>query len=64
MISQLNLKMCKRMNSAPICDAYNNSLSDQIFPEILKKADITPIHRKDETTNKENYRRQHLTRCL
>ena len=27
------LKMCRNISSAPICDAYNNSLSDKIFPE-------------------------------
>ena len=50
------LKMCRSIGSAPICDAYNNSLSDKIFPEKLKNADITSVHKKHETTNKENYR--------
>ena len=50
------LKMCRSISSAPICDAYNNSLSDKIFPEKLKNADITPVHQRHETTNKEKYR--------
>jgi len=31
-------------------------ITDDIFPNKLKLADITPVHKKDETTNKENYR--------
>ena len=27
-----------------------------IFPDLLKMADITPVHKKDDTSNKENYR--------
>ena len=34
----------------------NESKKDHIFPESLKLADVIPIHKKDERTNKENYR--------
>ena len=29
---------------------------ENIFPDNLKFGDITPVHKEDETTNKENYR--------
>ena len=33
----------------------NDSKTEQIFPESLKFADVIPIHKKDDRTNKENY---------
>ena len=35
---------------------FNDSISTNEFPELLKNADITPSHKKDERTKKENYR--------
>ena len=35
---------------------FNTSLSNDSFPEELKFADIIPIHKKDSTNNKANYR--------
>ena len=35
---------------------YNDSNINMYFPDLLKLADITPIYKKDDTTNKENYR--------
>ena len=39
-----------------ITKSYNDSVNTCIFPSTLKYADITPGHKKDETTSKENYR--------
>ena len=39
-----------------ISKIYNDSILHTNFPEALKKADITPAHKKDERTSKENYR--------
>ena len=39
-----------------LTDCINGALSEGIFPDSLKSADITPVHKKDETTDKENYR--------
>ena len=39
-----------------ITKSYNDSILSNKFPEQLKKADITPAHKKDATTKKENYR--------
>ena len=35
---------------------FNNSLSCATFPTSVKYADVTPIHKKDDKTEKENYR--------
>ena len=35
---------------------FNNSLSCATFPTSMKYADVTPIHKKDDKTDKENYR--------
>ena len=40
-----------------LTDCINDAIVRQnIFPDGLKFADITPVHKKDETANKENYR--------
>ena len=39
-----------------IAKIYNESISNLDYPTLLKMADITPIHKKDETTKKDNYR--------
>ena len=35
---------------------FNNSLSCFTFPTGMKYADVTPIHKKDDKTDKTNYR--------
>ena len=35
---------------------FNNSLFSKVFPSSLKKADITPVFKKDEKILKNNYR--------
>ena len=47
-----NIDIC----SPFITKFYNDSLSESNFPDLLKQADITPAHKKDDRTNKENYR--------
>ena len=40
-----------------LTDYINSAIvAKNIFPDSLKFANITPVHKKDETTNKENYR--------
>ena len=39
-----------------ISKIYNKSLTECKFPSELKHADMTPAHKKDEKTSKENYR--------
>ena len=35
---------------------YENSKEFSVFPDGLKEADVTPVFKKDDNTNKENYR--------
>ena len=35
---------------------FNNSLACTTFPTSMKYADVIPIHKKDDKTDKENYR--------
>ena len=46
----------KDICSIHMCKIYNDSIYNHIFPNALKNADITPAHKKDETTMKDNYR--------
>ena len=40
-----------------LTDCINDAIvGEDIFPDSLKFGDITSVHKKDETTNKENYR--------
>ena len=42
--------------SSHLENIFNESIEDNIFPTSLKKADVLPIHKKNERTKKENYR--------
>ena len=42
--------------SVPLTNIINNGISDSYFDIGLKYADLTPVHKADETTNKKNYR--------
>ena len=42
--------------ASSMCTIYNNSLLNSIFPSLLKVADITPVHKKNDTILKDNYR--------
>ena len=37
-------------------DCINDCLLKGSFPDSLKLGNITPVHKKDEPTDKENYR--------
>ena len=39
-----------------LTDCINDAINKGVFPESWKIANITPAHKKDEPTNKENYR--------
>ena len=38
-----------------LTDCINDALSQGIFPDSLKLENITPVHKKDETSDKESY---------
>ena len=39
-----------------LTNCINNSLSEGFFPDSLKRANITPVHKKNDSLDKENYR--------
>ena len=39
-----------------LTNCINNSLSEGFFPDSLKRANITPVHKKNDPLDKENYR--------
>ena len=39
-----------------LTDCINDAINKGIFPDSLKIANITPVHKKNEPTDKENYR--------
>ena len=50
------IKDCSDIISPYITQYYNRAVLESIFPSSLKNAEITPIHKKDDINNKENYR--------
>ena len=44
----------KEIWSCYLTKIYNESKAEQIFPDSLKLADVAPIHKKEDRTNKEN----------
>ena len=53
----LNILKQSRFTYEMLTDCINDAIvGENIFPDSLKFADITPVHKQDETTNKENYR--------
>ena len=40
-----------------LTDCINDAIvREHVFPDSLEFGDITPVHKKNETTSKENYR--------
>ena len=50
------LKNCKLSIGTHLQFAINESISANAFPEILKEAYVTPIYKKGDSHNPENYR--------
>ena len=50
------LKDSLQIYSGKLTEILNNCLEHQIFPDVLKKAEITPVFKKGNLTEKENYR--------
>ena len=46
----------KDMLSPTLAKIFNESILSGKFPDLLKLADITPVHKKDDKSTKENYR--------
>ena len=53
----LNILKQSRFTYKMLTDCINDAIvGEDIFSDRLKFGGITPVHKKDETTNKENYR--------
>ncbi|MCG8096842.1 MAG: hypothetical protein JAZ17_25000 [Candidatus Thiodiazotropha endolucinida] len=50
------LKECAQQLSAPLTELFNYSLSTSTMPDMWKRANVTPIHKKDDKTLVENHR--------
>ena len=50
------LKDSVRIIKEPLTQLFNTSVNETFFPCDLKYANVTPTYKKDDCTNKENYR--------
>ena len=50
------LKQCVDIYLPFLTNAINRSILDNYFPKELKKAEIIPVYKKDDSLKKENYR--------
>ena len=55
-ISSRILRLCDSSIVKPLKLIFTNSLTNSTFPSSWKKANIIPIHKKDEKNNLKNYR--------
>ena len=52
--------MCNEQITLPLKIIFQESLKKGKFPEILKKANVVPVHKKEDKTFIINYRRTSL----
>ena len=55
-ISNEILKCCSPVIEPYLTEAFNASIQCGIFPDCLKVAKVTALHKKGDKTNPENYR--------
>ena len=55
-IPSMILKLTAEIIAKPLTKIINQSISENSFPTLLKKAMILPFFKKDERSNKKNYR--------
>ena len=56
---EINNRILKELSSelaSPLCSLFNSSLSTGSFSSTGKEANVTPIFKKDDTSNVSNYR--------
>ena len=56
LINNRILKELSEPFSLPLCDLFNCSLSSGNVPKIWKQANVTPIYKKNESSDVSNYR--------
>jgi hypothetical protein len=50
------IKQCKPIISNQLTSLINLSIDTGVFPDSLKKAQVTPLHKKTDPLSKTNYR--------
>ena len=50
------IKLAEKVNINQLTDCINAAIFENIFPNELKLGDVSPIFKKDDSTNKENFR--------
>ena len=55
-ISVSMIKMCDNSVVTPLCTIFKTSIETGVYPSIWKKANIIPIHKKNNRQCKNNYR--------
>ena len=55
-ISVHMIKICDDSIVEPLCLIFEKSLETGTFPSVWKKANISPVHKKDSRQNRMNYR--------
>ncbi len=50
------LKIVSQHLAAPMASIINASINQSRFPQDLKLADVSPVYKKNDNLNKENYR--------
>ena len=63
-ISSKFIKEYSAICSKPITDVINNGITNSCFDVCLKCADLTPVYKAEETTNKKKYRNVSLLPAL
>ena len=63
-ISSKFIKEYSDICSKPITDVINNGITNSCFDVCLKCADLTPVYKAEETTNKKNNRNVSLLPAL
>ena len=50
------IKDSTKVLTSPLTNLFNSSVIESVFPSDLKCANVTPLYKKDDNTNKENDR--------